>query len=251
MRKLLLTCECGERLQVPRSAIGRTGLCPSCGRTIAITASNTSTAPVKKERPRDFASAANTWWQGGASPSKEARQQFAQAADLYFNRRYAEALMLFTALAKQFPGNPDIEAGRQECLNALHAGQGLALEDRSGERGRMDSGRGDMSGRFRPRAETVENAALDDETVKRVVLEKLLHGATDDVQLRAAELAWRILQDCRGAAGAQTPHPRSEPARHDEPSRENRGNNGEKKTALGGDEGELDPLSEWTGFSNL
>ncbi|MBN2308734.1 MAG: hypothetical protein JXR94_07165, partial [Candidatus Hydrogenedentes bacterium] len=46
MRKLILTCDCGERMKVPRSAVGKTGVCPSCGRRIAITAGNTVGEPA-------------------------------------------------------------------------------------------------------------------------------------------------------------------------------------------------------------
>jgi hypothetical protein len=246
MRKLLLTCDCGERLQVPRSAIGRTGLCPSCGRTIAINASNTTAGPAKKERSKGFASSAKTWWHGNASPSEEARQQFAQAVDFYFNRRYAEALMVFAALAKQFPNNPDIEAGRQECLKALRTGQGLALEDRSGFAGAHHGSATVPPGR----AESVEPPKLDDEAVKRIVLEKLLYGRTDEVQLKAAELAWRILHDGRVRQGKADESQRA-PSGSDTSSsiRHSADDDGEglRKTQ----EEELDPLSEWTGFSDL
>lgn len=169
MRKLVVTCQCGQRMQVPRSAVGKTGLCPSCGQSVTI--SNDNAAPTGPAGGRPL-NARQVWWNGqNAAPPEDARRKFGEAVDLYYNARYAEALAIFNALARQFPGNPDIENGRSQCMSALRRPR-MALEHQGG---------------------AVQNARLDEDTVRRVVLHKMLHGASETVQLQAAELAARLL----------------------------------------------------------
>jgi hypothetical protein len=44
---ILLTCDCGRKLQIPEQYAGQQGLCPSCGRTLAIPfPDNTDTQPI-------------------------------------------------------------------------------------------------------------------------------------------------------------------------------------------------------------
>lgn len=169
MRKLVVTCQCGQRMQVPRSAVGKTGLCPACGQIITISNDNAQAAPIGGNRP--LHNARQTWWQGRATPTEEAKRKFGEAADLFYAGKYGEAMAIFDTLAKQYPGNPDIENGRMQCLKALRQPP-LAIESR----------RSDIS----------PDARLDEETVRRVVLEKLLLGS-EATQLQAAELAARIL----------------------------------------------------------
>jgi len=109
---------------------------------------------------------------GEREPSEDAKRRFGEAVDLYHQQRYAEALAIFDSLAKQFPDNPNIETGRLQCLNAIK--RPAALPPAGG-------------------VKLLEGAKLDEETVKRVVLEKLLSGATDSVQLQAADIAVQIL----------------------------------------------------------
>lgn len=169
MRKLVVTCQCGQRMQVPRSAVGKTGLCPSCGQSVTITNDNATQTGPAGGRPLN---ARQVWWNGqNAAPPEDARRKFGEAVDLYYNARYAEALAIFNALARQFPGNPDIENGRNQCMSALRRPR-MALEHQGG---------------------VSQNARLDEETVRRVVLNKMLHGASETVQLQAAELAARML----------------------------------------------------------
>ncbi|HOE67894.1 MAG TPA: hypothetical protein PLO62_15350 [Candidatus Hydrogenedentes bacterium] len=178
MQKLIVTCECGQRMQVPRSAIGRTGMCPTCGRTMAISADNSSPATSSQQRGRFF-SAKTSWWRGGAaavSPTDDAKRKFGQAVDLYYARHYAEALAIFDDLLRRYPGNADIESGRRECLASLRRPQQtLALEDKG--------------------ASSFGNAGeeLNETTIRRIVLHKMLHGSTDAVQLQAAEIACKLL----------------------------------------------------------
>jgi len=171
MRKLVVTCQCGQRMQVPRSAIGKTGMCPTCGQTVLITAENTR--PITPpQRGRLFGLKNTSWWRGATEPPEDAKRRFGQAVDLYCSQRYAEAMAIFNSLAKQFPGNPDIENGRAQCIAALKRPPALALEDKSP--GHVDP-------------------TLDEATVKDVVLEKLIHGSSETIQLQAAELACRML----------------------------------------------------------
>jgi hypothetical protein len=158
-------------MQVPRSAIGKTGMCPTCGQTVLITADNTR--PVTPpQRGRLFGLKNTSWWRGAAEPPEDSKRRFGQAVDLYCSQRYAEALAIFNSLAKQFPGNPDIENGRAQCINALKRPPALALEDKSSPR---------------------PDARLEESTVKEIVLEKLINGSNETIQLQAAELACRML----------------------------------------------------------
>jgi len=162
-------------MQVPRSAIGRTGMCPSCNTTIKIKANNTVTAPDPKRSL--YAASRGGWWRGvGSQPTEDAKRKFGEAVDLFYNGRHGEALAIFDMLNQQFPGNPDIENGRQQCLNALRKPQqSYALEDHSGS------------------APASINGRLDKETVRRIVLEKMLRGRTEEVQLQAADIAAQLL----------------------------------------------------------
>ena len=206
MQKLILTCDsCSQRMQVPRSAIGRTGMCPSCGATIRISANNTTA--VSRNRPggtggsgRIF-NARNLFWRGGAGgqPSEDAKQRFGRAVDLFYNGKHAEALATFDSLAREYQDNPDIEAARQQCLAALRQGRGgggtLAIENQ-------------MEGGWGGQAHGV-NDRLDEETLIRVVTEKLVRGRSDEAQLHAAEIACKLL----GIDGSKriVPEPEDEP----------------------------------------
>jgi len=144
MRKMIVTCECGQRMQAPRSAMGKRGMCPSCGRTFIISPENATVAP-----PRNHVLGAKpSWWKGRNDPPEDAKRRFGQAVDLYYGQHYAEALAIFNALAQEFPGNPDIENGRSRCMSALKKrpaiGRTLSLPNKG---------------------------AFDEETVKQVVLD--------------------------------------------------------------------------------
>lgn len=175
MRKLIVTCQCGQRMQVPRSAVGKTGLCPTCGQMVTISNDNAAPTGAGPKGPRPLSSR-QVWWQGRVAPPEDAKRKFGEAVDLYYAGRYGEALAIFDALAKQFPDNPDIENGRTQCMAALRRPP-MAIEDRTGGSA----------------AAPLRDGKLDEETVRRVILEKLLHGATESVQLQAAELAARLL----------------------------------------------------------
>ena len=207
-------------MQVPRSAIGRTGMCPSCGATIRISANNTTA--VGRNKPgasvgigggaggggggnsgRLF-NARNLFWRGGGAggqPTEDAKQRFGRAVDLFYNGKHAEALATFDSLAREYADNPDIEAARQQCLAALRQGRGgaLALENQ-------------MEGGWGGTAQGV-NDRLDEETLIRVVTEKLVRGRTDEAQLHAAEIACKLL----GIDGSKrvVPEPEDEAVEHE------------------------------------
>ncbi|MCL4219455.1 MAG: hypothetical protein KJ052_20940, partial [Candidatus Hydrogenedentes bacterium] len=115
-------------------------------------------------------------WGAASNVTPEQRQQgqqrFAEAVDYYFAKQYAEALAIFNELAQQFPGNAEIAKSRAQCVKALRKPPTLALEDRSRRLG---------------------GVSLDADTVRTVILDKMLHGATETVQLQAAELACKLL----------------------------------------------------------
>jgi hypothetical protein len=212
MRKLVVSCEtCGQRMQVPRSAIGKSGQCPSCGAPVDISG-NAATAKPRPAR-KGLRGNKTKWWGTQGTPPEDAKRRFGEAVDLYYSERYAESLAIFNDLAKEYPGNPDIENGRAQCLRTLRrppARRHVALEDQSGHSGE---------------AGPVPEAKLDEATVRRVVLEKLVAGQSETVQLQAAELAanmlgmldGRMARDQEESTGdaADTPPEESEP---EEPS---------------------------------
>lgn len=173
MRKIIVTCHsCGQRMQVSRSALGKTGKCTSCGTLIPISADNASAARPSS-RGRVLRGHADAY---GATqePTEEAKVRFAKAVELFARHQYAEALAIFDGLAMEYPGNPDIENGRVQCMAAI-------------SRPSLGAPSGQSATRL------PDGARLDRATVKRVVLEKLLTGSNESIQLQAAEIAGKIL----------------------------------------------------------
>jgi hypothetical protein len=173
MRKLIVTCECGQRLRVPYSALGKTGVCVTCGRTIQIMSGNTRREGFN-QRIEPSVLRESHWpaRAGRTILSEEDRQRFGKAVDLYAKQQYAEALAIFDSFLEQFPGNPEIEEARNQCLRALR-------------RPRL----GAPQGAAKPPGET----KLDADTVKRVVLERMLNDPSGATQIEAARLACQIL----------------------------------------------------------
>ncbi|MBX7255448.1 MAG: hypothetical protein K1Y02_03715 [Candidatus Hydrogenedentes bacterium] len=157
MQRLVVTCVCGERIQVPRSAIGRTGLCPACERPITIRSQNatparTQPAPRAVEVSPSVPVPASSVMPGPLAANRvmmaadDSKRRFSQAVDLYFNGRYAESLTLFDALVQEFPDLEEIKTGRALCLGALRKSPALALEHQPND-GRSQSPIRPMSGR--------------------------------------------------------------------------------------------------------
>lgn len=184
MRKLIVTCDCGQRLQVPYSALGKMGLCPSCGNKVRITPEG-----ARRDGPRkhgDAVALGNLRDGSGLSFSEEAKHLFGRAVDLFSEGHYAEALAIFDSFAEQFPDNPDIQEAREHCLNALKR----VRPTKPGQLPFLSGGsRPDTAG-AKP---DLAGASLDAETVRRVVLEKMLYGSTETIQLEAAKIACRML----------------------------------------------------------
>ena len=104
MRRLIVTCTCGERIQVPRSALGRTGLCPACGEMIAITNDTATAESLRTPAPKP-----KTEPQKQNGPREtDVKLLFGQAVDLYFAQRYGESFAILAELARRFPDDPDI-----------------------------------------------------------------------------------------------------------------------------------------------
>jgi hypothetical protein len=96
--------------------------------------------------------------------------------DHYYAGRYGQALAVFDGLMKEFPDDSEIERGREQCLAAIRGAKISGL---------LSHGEADPS----PNA-----SMLNEETVRRIVLEKLVGGSSDEVQLQAAELASKLLR---------------------------------------------------------
>lgn len=173
MEMLALNCSCGQEMVVPQNALGRTGLCPGCGGHVAINDGNTR--PYRPRR-RENGNRALALRRHEAHETQGAREDawrnFAAAVDLYNSRRYAEALAMLDTLLRQFPGNPHVQTARDQCIVAL---------ERVTQSGVSYDGK------------PVDDAVLSPELVKSIVLDKLLHGASEEVQLKAAQLAAQLL----------------------------------------------------------
>ena len=183
MQKLLITCQCGQQMQAPRSALGKMGRCTTCGHTTKITAANTQPMGGNR-RPSVFAprrqAQPESWQQSAASTPDDGKIRFGQAVDHYYAGRYGEALALFDTLARQYPGNADIEHGRDQCMKAVRR-PAPALPHLDGSTALRSSSPAEVVG------------VLDVETVRKIVLERLLHSTSETVQVQAAELAMRLL----------------------------------------------------------
>lgn len=171
MRKLYITCDCGQQMQVPRSAIGKMGQCPSCGERIPINHETTTRQP---QATSSVGGTSRGRWGARARPTMDAKQQFGRAVDLYCAGHFGEALAIFDALQAEFPDSVEIARARRQCAEArtrdpLHL-PGPASGQVMGD-------------------ELDENALR---AVRRVAMEKMLHGSSDAVQLQAAELVARL-----------------------------------------------------------
>lgn len=158
-------------MQVPRSAIGKMGQCPACGDKIPITRETTSRtrrASMAKGTPNP------NRWGSQKGPSIEAKERFGRAVDLYCAGNYGEALVIFNLLSQEFPDSIEIHKAREQCIEARNRDP-LNLPD--------------------PASGQVMGDQLDEgilRSMRRIVVEKMLHGSSDAVQLQAAELVARM-----------------------------------------------------------
>jgi len=189
MTKRALTCECGQEMMVPESALGRTGLCPQCGVSIPISEENTRVWEAPPALPSRRGGGLLAFRdRHKTTVNNESREnswrRFAQAVDLYNSRRFAEALTVLNSLEDDFPGNPHVHAAREQCLEALEEG----LNEHREYDGRP-----------------VQGDFLNADLIQSVILEKMLRGSTEEVQLKAAELAARMMGMIpgQGAGGGQ------------------------------------------------
>lgn len=158
-------------MQVPRSAIGKMGQCPSCGEKIPINHETTTRQP---QAAASVGSASRSRWGAKTRPSMDAKQQFGRAVDLYCAGHYGEALAIFDALQAEFPDSIEIERARRQCAEA-----------RTRDPIRLTG----------PVGSQITGDDFDEDAmraVRRVAMEKMLHGSTDAVQLQAAELVARL-----------------------------------------------------------
>ncbi|MCP4641827.1 MAG: hypothetical protein GY851_15395 [bacterium] len=232
MRRLIVTCECGERMKVPRSAIGKTGMCPTCGRRLRISNDNSHSAASASRVREPVRTASTEGGRGGpggfGAATPDAKERFGKAVDLYFCKRYGEALAILSSLVRQLPDDPDVECARTLCLKALRIPTRLALPGGSVSAPRLAAPEAapqrDEVPAEHPPVEAAEAPAapeasdpqpspvgeadeddppardapassvgLDAEAVKAFVLDKMLHGDSAEEQLKAAELASRLL----------------------------------------------------------
>lgn len=191
MQRLIVVCECGERIQVPRSAIGRTGLCPGCGRRVRVRGDNTVPfrpavygfdGPVRAGRQQE----SEPQMPCGAPPEDD-KLLFGKGVDLYMEGHYGQALALFSSLLQRYPGSTEIQTARQLCAKGLRA---LPFKPRDTKPERLG-----------------EPEKLDAEFVHKFVLDMMMNGASENVQLQAAELACRMLGMIEHSPDSPPPSP--------------------------------------------
>ena len=193
MRRLMVQCTCGERIQVPHSALGKAGLCPACGSTVNISKDNaTPYRGTTASPPRSGAAPADRGWSVGNAAQNtpgDIRRRFAEGVDLYFAKRYSEALVIFNALSAVLPHDADIQMGQTMCLDALRkiTPLGLAHEGPFGRLPAPDDAPDRVDSILHGPTPT-----LDRDFFKRFLFDKMLHGHGDVVQMRAAELAAKM-----------------------------------------------------------
>ena len=171
MSKLALQCDCGQEMAVPDNALGKKGLCPACGTEIRITKENTT--PWRKRRGGGLLALARSGPPAvQMAKDDDAARLFAEAVDLYNQRRYAEALTVLNTLQGAHPGNPHVETAQRQCALALQRSTG---------------------GGTRYAGAAISQDELSPELVKSVVLDKMLNAGTDEAQLQAADLAAQLL----------------------------------------------------------
>jgi len=135
---------------------------------VAIAEANTR--PYRRRANRPPAPRRLTRAHTNAVARDDAARRFASAVDLYNSRRYAEALTLLNRLQQDYPGNGHVEAAREQCAAALEGG---------------------VKGTYHGRP--LDESHLNPDLVKQVVLDKMLRGQSEAVQLQAADMAARML----------------------------------------------------------
>ena len=168
--QLSLRCNCGETMVVPASVMGKLGLCPYCGAEIRIMPGNTKHYEAPPVQQGGGSGLLERWRRRHHDDHQEAAgRKFAEAVDLYNQERFAEALALLEVIKQEFPDNPHVIRAEAECVRAMN-------KSRNGH-GLVD----------------VSDGELTPELVQRVIMDKMLHGSTEAVQLEAAMLAARLL----------------------------------------------------------
>ncbi len=171
MRRLIMTCPCGQRMQVPRAAFGKVGVCSRCGQKLRVGSANAERTALPGP---DGSGESGGWETPFAGRSESAKRRFGEAVDLFYQARYAEALAILDTLAEEFPGNEEVRRARRRCLD---------------EMGARETARGEGAAPSGPETE----GHFDEDTARRVILELMLRGQSDSVRLQAAELACRLL----------------------------------------------------------
>ena len=190
MRKVIVTCPCGQRMQVSRSAYGKTGICPKCNQKIRVGANgveplalpspDSAPSPTGYTPPFQFQERQN-------SDSETAKRNFAWAVDLFYHARYGEALAILDDLRKDLPGNAQIETAHARCLHAIKA----PAEKPENTQPAAEPAHGTTSPP--PPHGPKPAPELNPQAVNQTVLHLMTSGSTDSVRLQAAELASRIL----------------------------------------------------------
>ena len=217
MRKIIVTCPCGQRMQVSRSAYGKIGICPKCNQQIRVGSNGAEplALPSPDEAPSHNPGSAPFQFQGRRNSDSEiAKRKFARAVDFFYHARYGDSLAVLDELRRDLPGNAQIETARARCLEALSAppttikenkraaepycGAGVppARSPANAEDANCGAGVPPAHSRANtvtPPRDPAPPLELTAQAVHQTVLQLMTSGSTDSVRIQAAELASRIL----------------------------------------------------------
>jgi len=123
MRKVIVTCPCGQRMQVSRSAYGKIGVCPKCNQKIRVGAGGVEplALPSPEEPPPPRHHDVPNSHEQPRPEFEAAKRRFGRAVNLFYHDHYAEALAILDDLRKELPGNVQIETARTRCIERMAA----------------------------------------------------------------------------------------------------------------------------------
>ena len=197
MRKVIVACPCGQKMQVSRSAYGKIGICPKCNQKIRVGAGGVEPLSLPSpDMPRDNAAAYTPpRHENQYAPELDrAKKLFGQAVNLFYRSDYAGALSILENLMRELPGNPQIATARMRCTEAIERAKTAQTAQHS-----------DYTPDVEPAQKTpppphkdaephqTQQEPLTPEAVHQALLYLLRQGSPDSVRLEAAELAYRIL----------------------------------------------------------
>ncbi len=204
MRKVIITCPCGQRMQVSRSAYGKVGLCPKCNQKLRVGA--TGLEPLALPSPGDAPlppppRAPLEFPERSDAAFENAKRNFATAVDYFYHAQYEKALGILDRLHDELPDNAQVQTARARCADAMNAAR---TEKTAAPRETPPDN--PVPDTPTPQEETEPPPAqLTIESVHETVLRLMTSASPDSVRLKAAKLAARLLGIGRTTGSAGKP----------------------------------------------